>query len=253
MTSCVRPLASVCVVAALACASFAQGAPAPAPDEKQVRAAALLLQIVASVEESVTSGELGQVHNEDEFLYSVLAFLSQSGTPEQRSRLDVLIPALGRSVSDLHQAADTFDRDAARERLPAVKRAFDDVIAVYDAATVDAARSLARREVAMYLDVIAELDPTVQLPPELIPTIRERIRDGRDDAGEIIPDDVLDLFAFAGDPDDIAAQAQGLIDAGVDRIEFGTPHGADEAEGIRLLGREVLPRLSPARRPAPGR
>ena len=107
------------------------------------------------------------------------------------------------------------------------------------------ARTLARREVAMYLDVVAELDPTVQLPDGLLSSLRERLRDGRADAGEIIPDDVLDLFAFAGDPDDIAAQAQRLIDAGVDRIEFGTPHGADEAEGIRLLGREVLPRLTP--------
>lgn len=149
-----------------------------------------------------------------------------------------------------------------RERLragaePAGRRA-EDVGVVLGAVTVidrdrDVARSLARREVAMYLDVIAELDPTVQLPGDLIPTIRERLRDGRDDAGEIIPDDVLDLFAFAGDPDDIAAQAQGLIDAGVDRIEFGTPHGVDEAEGIRLLGREVLARLTPARRSDPGR
>lgn len=124
----------------------------------------------------------------------------------------------------------------------------EDIGVVLGAVTVidrdrSVARELARREVAMYLDVIAELDPTVELPEGLIPEIRERLRDGRADAGAIIPDDVLDLFAFAGDPDDIAAQAQRLIDAGVDRIEFGTPHGVDEAEGITLLGREVLPRL----------
>ena len=144
---------------------------------------------------------------------------------------------------------------ATRERLRAgaepVGRSADDIAVVLGAVTVidrdrDVARRAARREVAMYLDVIAELDPTVQLPPDLIPTIRERLRDKRDDAGEIIPDDVLDLFAFAGDPDDIAAQAQRLIDAGIDRVEFGTPHGLDEAEGIRLLGREVLPRLRPS-------
>lgn len=139
-----RALAPACALA-FGFTSTLLAAEAPATDPKPVRAAALLLQIVASVEESVTAGELGQVHNEDEFLYSVLAFLSQSGTPEQKSRLDVLIPALGRSVSELHQAADTFDREAARERLPAVKRAFDDVIAVYDKATVEAARSLAER------------------------------------------------------------------------------------------------------------
>lgn len=127
-------------------------------------------------------------------------------------------------------------------------RAVEDVTIVLGAVTVidrdrRTARDLARREVAMYLDVIAELDPTVELPDGLIDAVRDRLRDGRDDAGAIIPDDVLDRFAFAGDPDDIAAQAQRLIDAGVGRIEFGTPHGVNEAEGIALLGRDVLPRL----------
>jgi 5,10-methylenetetrahydromethanopterin reductase len=54
---------------------------------------------------------------------------------------------------------------------------------------------------------------------------------------------VLELFEFSGTPDDVAAQAWRLIEAGVDRIEFGTPHGIDSAEGITLLGREVLPQL----------
>lgn len=146
-------------------------------------------------------------------------------------------------------------RDRLRVGADRAGRSVDDIGVVVGAVTVidrdrDIARGLARREVAMYLDVIAELDPTVQLPDDLLPTIRERLREGRDDAGEVIPDDVLDLFAFAGDPDDIAAQAQRLIDAGVDRIEFGTPHGVDEAEGIALLGREVLPRLTDPAGPA---
>jgi len=111
------------------------------------------------------------------------------------------------------------------------------------------ARTLARREVAMYLDVVAELDPTVELPDGLLDSLRERLRDGDADAGRLIPDDILDRFAFSGDPDDIAAHAQRLIDAGVDRIEFGTPHGVDEAEGIALLGREVLPLLRSESRP----
>lgn len=139
-------------------------------------------------------------------------------------------------------------RERLRVGADRVGRRAEDVGIVLGAVTVidrdrDAARQLARREVAMYLDVIAEFDPTVELPEGLILALRDRLREGHEDAGGIIPDDVLDRFAFAGDPDDIAAQAQGLIDAGVDRIEFGTPHGVDEAEGIALLGREVLPRL----------
>ncbi len=109
----------------------------------------------------------------------------------------------------------------------------------------DAARAHARREVAMYLDVVAALDPTVALPDDLLPAIRARLADGDEDgAGRLVPRDVLDLFAFAGDPDDLAAHAQRLIDAGVDRIEFGTPHGIDSAAGIRLLGEAVLPQLA---------
>jgi len=107
-----------------------------------------------------------------------------------------------------------------------------------------AARRQARRQVAMYLDVVAALDPTVSLPEDLLPAIRARLANGDDEgAGRLVPTDVLELFAFAGTPDDIAAHAQRLIDAGVDRIEFGTPHGLDSAGGIALLGREVLPQL----------
>lgn len=129
-------------------------------------------------------------------------------------------------------------------------RAAGSVGVVFGAVTVvdedgDAARAHARRQVAMYLDVVAALDPTVELPDDLLPAIRERLAAGDDEgAGRLVPRDVLDLFAFAGTPDDIAAHAHRLISAGVDRIEFGTPHGIDSARGIELLGREVLPQLS---------
>ncbi len=104
-----------------------------------------------------------------------------------------------------------------------------------------AARELARREVAMYLDVVARFDPTVELPDGLLDSVRSRLADGdAEGAGRAIPGDVLDLFAFSGTPDDIAAQAGALVAAGVHRIEFGTPHGPDELEAIALLGREVV-------------
>jgi 5,10-methylenetetrahydromethanopterin reductase len=32
-----------------------------------------------------------------------------------------------------------------------------------------------------------------------------------------------------------------LARAGARRVDFGTPHGIDEREGITLLGRRVLP------------
>lgn len=100
------------------------------------------------------------------------------------------------------------------------------------------ARRLARAEVAMYLSVVAELDPTVELDPELVARIRERDAAGdRDGAGALIPDDVLRRFAFAGTPEEIAEHAAAVRDAGAGRIDFGTPHGDLEllGEAVRLL------------------
>jgi 5,10-methylenetetrahydromethanopterin reductase len=107
-----------------------------------------------------------------------------------------------------------------------------------------AARSRARREVAMYLAVVAGLDPTCDVPEELLSEVKQNLSQGdHGAAGACIPDDVLDLFAFSGTPDHVAAQAQRLIDAGARRVEFGTPHGLTDAGGIELLGRRVLPQL----------
>lgn len=107
-----------------------------------------------------------------------------------------------------------------------------------------AARTKARKEVAMYLDAIGKLDPTVRMPPGLLEGIERHVAAGDDEqAGQLIPDDILDLFAFSGTPDQVAGQAQRLIDAGVGRVEFGTPHGLTDASGVELLGRVVLPKL----------
>ncbi|SDO84913.1 5,10-methylenetetrahydromethanopterin reductase [Nakamurella panacisegetis] len=107
-----------------------------------------------------------------------------------------------------------------------------------------AARRRARTEVAMYLAVVADLDPTVQLEPALLGEINRLVDLGRHGAaGELVPDDVLDLFAFSGTPEQVAAQAQALIDAGASRVEFGTPHGLTDQGGVALLGAEVLPLL----------
>ncbi|MET3805814.1 5,10-methylenetetrahydromethanopterin reductase [Nakamurella sp. UYEF19] len=128
-------------------------------------------------------------------------------------------------------------------------RSTDSVRIVVGAVTVvdrdgAAARARARSEVAMYLAVVAALDPGADVPPDLIAAIGKLVDEGEHEAaGALIPDDLLDLFAFSGTPDQVAAQAQSLIDAGVGRVEFGTPHGLDDAGGIEMLGRDVLPLL----------
>ena len=125
----------------------------------------------------------------------------------------------------------------------------DDVGIVFGAVTVvdedgGRAQALARREVAMYVDVVGALDPTTELDPELLTRLGALVAAGdHDAAGALIPDDVLRRFAFSGTPAQVAEQAVELFDAGARRVDFGTPHGVDERTGVELLCRQVLPRL----------
>jgi 5,10-methylenetetrahydromethanopterin reductase len=135
-----------------------------------------------------------------------------------------------------------------RSRLSAGSRASQVKIVLGAVTVVDsdgaAARRRARTEVAMYLAVVADLDPTLRLPPDLTGRVRALVRAGdHAGAGALIPDDVLDLFAFSGTPDHVAALAGRVLDAGADRVDFGTPHGLTDAEGVALLGTRVLPQL----------
>jgi 5,10-methylenetetrahydromethanopterin reductase len=122
-------------------------------------------------------------------------------------------------------------RELVRAGTDRAGRSPEDVAIVVGAVTVvaedgAAARRLARSAVAMYLDVVGRLDPTTTVP-----------------ASGTISDDVLDRFAMAGTPDQVVDQAKGLFEAGARRVEFGSPHGLTEEEGIRLLGERVVPRL----------
>jgi 5,10-methylenetetrahydromethanopterin reductase len=104
----------------------------------------------------------------------------------------------------------------------------DEVGIVVGAVTVvdedgDLARERARREVELYLGVVGELDPTLELEP-----------------GEPVP---LDRFVFAGTPEEVAAQALRLFEAGAARVDFGTPQGLTTPGGVALLADRVLPLL----------
>ncbi len=107
-----------------------------------------------------------------------------------------------------------------------------------------AARALARREAALYLSIVARLDHSLNLDPELLTRIIsasaaydfERV-------GRYISDGLLRRLAFAGTPDEVAEQAMALFEVGAQRVEFGAPHGLTTEEGLRLLGERVLPAL----------
>lgn len=108
----------------------------------------------------------------------------------------------------------------------------------------DRARAAARRSVALYLPVVAPLDPTVQVEPELIERLKSLVEaNDTETAAGLISDDLLDRFAFAGDHRDLIRQAEALYAAGAARIEFGTPHGLPSAAGIQMIGEKVLPAL----------
>jgi 5,10-methylenetetrahydromethanopterin reductase len=87
----------------------------------------------------------------------------------------------------------------------------------------DRARTHAAEQVQMYLDVVGALDPTLELA-----------------AGQSPP---LEKFVFAGTPEEVAAHALSLVEAGAQRIEFGTPQGLTTADGVALLCDRVLPLL----------
>ncbi len=106
------------------------------------------------------------------------------------------------------------------------------------------ARALARREVALYLPVVAELGPKLAIDPDILKGVTKAAETyDFEAAGRFISDELLRRIAFAGTPEEVAEQALELFEAGVDRVEFGTPHGLNEEEGVRLLGERVLPAL----------
>lgn len=106
------------------------------------------------------------------------------------------------------------------------------------------ARQAAKRSLALYLPVVAGMDRTVEIEPELLRRIASRVNQGQpEQAAALISDELLDFFAFAGNPGDIIMQVENLFEAGVTRIEFGTPHGLSPQEGLQLIGKQVLPNL----------
>jgi 5,10-methylenetetrahydromethanopterin reductase len=139
-------------------------------------------------------------------------------------------------------------QDRIRVGCQAAHRDLGEVKVVVGAVTVvaedgAAARRRARTEVAKYLAVVAELDPTSELPAGFAGRLRDLVSIDEASAGALIPDQILDRFAFSGTPEHVAALAQRVLDAGADRVDFGGPHGLTDRAGVDLLGARVLPLL----------
>lgn len=185
------------------------------------------------------------------------------GPPPLRRRVPLLIGTWGRRlaavaarVADEVKVGGSANPDMARmmrqwtEAVPTGREGRPRV--VMGAVTVvgpdgHEARARARREVAMYLDVVLALDPTFEAPPDLSGRVNQALRrSGPAGAAGLVPDDVLARFAFAGTPESVAGQAISLLEAGADRVDFGTPHGLTDDQGVELLGQRVLPMVREA-------
>jgi 5,10-methylenetetrahydromethanopterin reductase len=155
------------------------------------------------------------------------------GYERERERVPLLIGTWGRrtaawagSVADELKLGGS----ANPELIPVVRGWLgdSDVRIVTGCVTVvdedgDCARARAREAVAPYLDVVAKLDPTIDLKP-----------------GQEPP---LDRFAIAGTPEDVAARVEELWAAGASRVELGTPQGRTTTGGVELICSRVMPLL----------
>jgi 5,10-methylenetetrahydromethanopterin reductase len=54
---------------------------------------------------------------------------------------------------------------------------------------------------AMYIAAAGRLDSTLALPPEVLADVIRHFDAGEQERAGLIPDEVLDLFAFSGTPD----------------------------------------------------
>ncbi|WP_420644501.1 LLM class flavin-dependent oxidoreductase [Candidatus Leptofilum sp.] len=131
-----------------------------------------------------------------------------------------------------------------RQQLAIEGSAPDIVVGAVSVVSEDRAEALtlARREVALYLPIVARLDPTLALDLELVGRLETAVNQHEwETAVSLISDELLKKFALAGTPSEIGQQTLELLAAGANRVEFGTPHGITSHDGLCLLGKKVLP------------
>jgi 5,10-methylenetetrahydromethanopterin reductase len=140
-------------------------------------------------------------------------------------------------------------RSAIGSGANAIGRDPADVGVVVGAVTVvdddgEAARRRAATAAALYFPIVARLDPTLDVPLDLIAEVEAAASSGDvAGAGALIPEGILNRFAFAGTACQVANQAIGVFEAGAKRVEFGSPFGLTTNSGLDLLANQVLPNL----------
>jgi 5,10-methylenetetrahydromethanopterin reductase len=108
-----------------------------------------------------------------------------------------------------------------------------------------AARDAVRRVLAYY---IHRVEPVVLstsgADPELLSQIRRGvIEDGVDAGARLLDDDLIDVFAAAGEPDHVAARLHAYLESGIRGILAWHVIGPDRERSLKLLAETVLPRV----------
>jgi 5,10-methylenetetrahydromethanopterin reductase len=102
-----------------------------------------------------------------------------------------------------------------------------------------------RQVLAYYLHrVEGVVVDTAGADPDAIADVRDAVANGGVEAGAAqVGDDLIDSFAVAGDPDQVAERLQRYADAGRGGALAWHVLGPDPHEGLRLLAREVRPQV----------
>lgn len=108
-----------------------------------------------------------------------------------------------------------------------------------------AARDATRRVLAYYLwRVEGVVVDTSGADPEHVAAVRAAVEaEGPDAAARVVTDELVDVFAAAGEPDEVTERLGAWIDAGLRGVLGWHVLGPDPVVGLELFARRVVPAL----------
>ncbi|WP_240645945.1 LLM class flavin-dependent oxidoreductase [Georgenia sp. SYP-B2076] len=107
------------------------------------------------------------------------------------------------------------------------------------------ARDAVRRVVAYYLwRVEAVVVEHSGADPDQVEAVRAVVAsDGPDAGAAAVTDDLIDVFAATGEPDEVGERLQAWVDAGIRGILGWHVLGPDPVAGLALFAEQVVPEL----------
>ncbi len=86
----------------------------------------------------------------------------------------------------------------------------------------------------------------LEVPAPLEAILSKRNREEATAAADLVPDELVNAFTWAGTPDEVALKIAAVVDVGIERLTFmpHPPAGRVMEDGLRTLMRDVMPRVS---------